>query len=227
MRVYDNRYAADLRRHDLAVRLIGHGARTETVRRWTGLSKTRVRSLCRSYSAREGESLQYRLRGPAPNSIGKILHSPEVRSEAAVLAGLCRELAVISAERSADPARTLPGLGTGEKLCSAFEVYRLALPFGTLTLEHLICLVTTLSRHEDFEIGHCADCDALILVDRLGNQRLRCALCQSDGTREARNKRLVLPKIEQPTRGSVPKPALAPGYQQLPLLEAPTIASED
>ena len=49
MRVTDDRYSRDLRRYDLAVRLIRHEARTQTIRQWTGLTDDRIRKLYRSY----------------------------------------------------------------------------------------------------------------------------------------------------------------------------------
>ena len=49
MRILDNRYSRDLRRHDLALRMIRHELRTATIIAWTGLSETRIRGLYRSY----------------------------------------------------------------------------------------------------------------------------------------------------------------------------------
>ena len=41
MRVTDDRYCRDRLRFDLALRLIGHEARTHTIRAWTGLTEDR------------------------------------------------------------------------------------------------------------------------------------------------------------------------------------------
>ena len=49
MRVTDDRYNRDRLRLELALRLIGHEARTHTIRLWTGLSDDRIRKLFRAY----------------------------------------------------------------------------------------------------------------------------------------------------------------------------------
>ena len=54
MRIFDARYVRDRVRYDLALRLIRLEARTGTIRRWTGLTDERIRTLCRSY-AREDD----------------------------------------------------------------------------------------------------------------------------------------------------------------------------
>ena len=54
MRVTDDRYSRDRQRFDLAVRMVGHEARTCTIRLWTGLTGDRIRKLIRSYLAAQG-----------------------------------------------------------------------------------------------------------------------------------------------------------------------------
>ena len=45
MRISDARFSRDLRRYQLAWRLIRHEVRTRTIERWTGLSMHRIRNL--------------------------------------------------------------------------------------------------------------------------------------------------------------------------------------
>lgn len=179
MRVHDARYLTDARRHELALRLLHHEVRTRTVRAWTGLSDDRVRRLCRTFQADETGALSHRHRGPSPQSLMRILRKAQLRAEAAAAAGLCRAHSVIPAACAPDAARDIPGLARGERLCATFETYRAALPNGTLSLEHLICLVIALSQGDEITLGACRTCGATILVDRLALERLLCLSCQS------------------------------------------------
>ena len=49
MRATDNRYAAEMAKFNLAVRMIGHEARTGTIRRCTGFSEDRIRKIYGTY----------------------------------------------------------------------------------------------------------------------------------------------------------------------------------
>src|SRR4030095_7456113 len=86
MRILDHRYNRDLRRHDLALRMIRHEVRTATIMAWTGLSGTRIRRLYRSYIP-EGAIAALRHRGPPPTSVELLLRSKELAGEAGGVAG--------------------------------------------------------------------------------------------------------------------------------------------
>ena len=49
MRFTDDRYAGELGQFELALRMIGHEARTRTIRECTGLSDDRIRKLYSRY----------------------------------------------------------------------------------------------------------------------------------------------------------------------------------
>ena len=49
MRISDDRYSRDRSRLDLALHFIRLGARTQTIRAWTGLTDDRIRKLNRDY----------------------------------------------------------------------------------------------------------------------------------------------------------------------------------
>ena len=66
MRISDDRYSRDRLRFDLALRLIGHEARTHTIRAWTGLTEDRVRKLYRTYIAEHPGETVARRRGKSP-----------------------------------------------------------------------------------------------------------------------------------------------------------------
>ena len=79
MRLTDDRYRRDRMRLELAMRLIRHEARTQTIRRWTGLSDDRIRKLFRSY-IRPGSGVR-RHRGKSPQQVGYFLRAGSTGAE--------------------------------------------------------------------------------------------------------------------------------------------------
>ena len=67
MRISEDRYSRDLRRINLAQRLIRHEVRTQWICAWTGLSDDRVRNLFRSYDKSSGRVQRHS--GPSPTRI--------------------------------------------------------------------------------------------------------------------------------------------------------------
>lgn len=176
MRILDHRYRRDLRRHDLALRLIRHELRTANVVAWTGLSVARIRKLYRSYIP-EGVLVALRHRGPAPTSVQKLLRTKNLNAEAAGLAGLCCAMGVLSLTSSSDAAQELPSLTAGERLCYAFELYQQLVPRPQISLEQLVLLVTALARGQQVALVHCTSCDGLMLVTLLYRHRRVCTHC--------------------------------------------------
>jgi hypothetical protein len=176
MRILDNRYSRDLRRHDLALRMIRHEVRTATIRAWTGLSETRIRRLYRSYVP-ETAIAALRHRGPPPTSIELLLRSKGMNAEAAGLAGLCFAIGVLSEKSLADPSRELPSLSAGERLCYAFEFYQLWVPKPQITFDQLLLLVGALARRDEVTLVHCHSCDGAMLVTVLRKPTRVCAHC--------------------------------------------------
>lgn len=198
MRISDDRYSRDLRRYNLAVRLIRHEARTQTISVWTGLSDDRVRSLCRTYVGGRDGVHAVRHRGPSPRRLGFFLRSAGMRSEAAAVAVLCRVSGVLPSRRVGEAARSLPNLTRGERLCTVYETYRAIVPASQLAIEHVILLVTALAQGDELEIGNCANCDAVILIDRLGTERRVCAACRRNN---------AAPMDEAPAQAEAPTSA--------------------
>jgi len=196
MRVLDHRYSRDLRRHDLALRMIRHEVRTSTIIAWTGLSKTRIRALYRSYIP-EGVRAALRHRGPVPRSVQPLLRSKSLNGEAAGLAGVCFFLGVLPAKPLADAASELPSIAAGERLCYAFELYQQLVPNPQITLEQLVLLVIALAQHEEIALVHCNLCDGALLGSLVSQQRRVCPHCA------------FTIQGSQEIRGASPKPAEA------------------
>jgi hypothetical protein len=184
MRRYDDRYAHDMRRHDLALRLIGYEVRTQTIARLTGLGDKRIRALYRTYY-RDGSDRQTRRhRGPAPQRASSLLESPALRSEAAAVSGLLLMFGVIQIQPRKQSQITT-GLPAGELLCRAFELYRSLVPDARIDLEHVMLLATSLSRGEEIALEQCERCGGVILIDLAEVERRVCAHCRREvGRRE-------------------------------------------
>ena len=174
MRVSEDRYTRDLRRIQLAHRLIRHEARTYWIRAFTRFTEGRIRNLLRSYGlASDGV---HRYRGSPPRLYTR-LTVPKNHSEASALAGIAFVRHLVPEERVPNAWRTLPNLDFGETLCDAFELGRLMIPGGTLNLDRFFLLVMALAERQ-LTVGHCSHCRALILLDPLGAKRRVCVHCE-------------------------------------------------
>jgi hypothetical protein len=174
MRVSEDRYTRDLRRIQLAHRLIRHEVRTYWIRAFTRFTEGRIRNLLRSYGlASDG---LHRYRGSPPRLYTR-LTVPKNHSEASALAGIAVVWHLVPEEQVPNAWRTLPSLDFGETLCDAFELCRLMIPGATLNLDRFILLVMALAERQ-LTVGHCSHCRALILLDPLGAKRRVCVSCE-------------------------------------------------
>ena len=188
MRLTEDRYSRDLRRHDLALRLIAFEARTNTICYYTGLSASRVRSLGKSdYATKDGVA-PVRHRGPSPYRASAILTDPRYREDVSIV-GAVRQLlypAFFDSFGGADAH-----LNAGEYLCAVFEGYiGLALP-PSLTFEQVLLLEKTLARGKLASTTSCTNCSALVVRDSLSLGGLRCKQCLSPETRYRNSAQMI------------------------------------
>ncbi len=176
MRVSEDRYARDLRRIELAHRLIRHEVRTYWIRAFTQQTDDRVRNLLCSY----GDELKRppRHRGTPPYNPQKLVN-PERHSEASALAGIVILWRLIPPERVPKARETLPCVELGEQLCKAFELFRIVVPGCTMTMDRLILLTMALAERQ-LTLGHCRECNAAILLDPTDIARELCQWCEKD-----------------------------------------------
>lgn len=177
MRISDDRYNRDLRRYNLALRLIRHQARTDTINRWTGLSPFRIRSIVHTYAGTSAGNGVARLRGASPRSVSLFFRSPQREKEAAILGACCRMSGALPHTPIPDPTRTFPGVERGERLCEAFENFRVMFPDSPLTIEHAVLLALALARGDEVALGSCESCKGVIVVNRLEPRRPVCFYC--------------------------------------------------
>ena len=174
MRVSEDRYTRDLRRIQLAHRLIRHEVRSYWIRAFTRFTEGRIRNLLRSYGlASDGV---HRYRGSPPRLYTRLV-VPKKHSEASALAGLAFIWHLVPEQPVPNAWRMLPSLDFGEAVCDAFELFRHMIPGGTLNLDRFILLVMALAERQ-LTVGHCSHCRALILLDPLGAKRRICVHCE-------------------------------------------------
>jgi hypothetical protein len=188
MRLSDDRYESDRRKYALALSMVEHGARIQTVTRWTGLSKYRIQTLTRSY---ESATRTHRKRGDSPHQPAYFCKSLKIERESTALAYIALQMQAIPEAIVPDARKSLPGLARGERLMSAFEVYRALLPEPLISLEHAILLITELAERRTLILERCASCNDLMVVDRLGRRHETCPFCRSQPRSNARPPNLL------------------------------------
>jgi Flagellar transcriptional activator (FlhC) len=176
MRISDDRYRRERLRMELALRFLGHEARTQTIRAWTGLSDDRIRKLYRSYMSQARRQLP-RHRGKSPHSTAYFTRSQQLQLESTVLASMLSLLGVIPAPDPGAAAAALPGLTRGALLCAAFEAYCAVVPAAQISFEHAVFLASALTRGDQLQLSGCAGCGGLLVTERFLVRDPRCHLC--------------------------------------------------
>jgi hypothetical protein len=212
MRISEDRFSRDLRRINLAQRMIRHEVRTQWIILWTGFNERRVQRLFCSYEKARG--LLVRPRGRMPRKITAFLRSPTLRAEASAAAGLAFAMHILPREPVRNAERELPSLERGERLCQVFELYRQLLPESRLTLDQLIHLVMALAEGTEIRIAHCTSCHAALLVDPFGSGRRQCAHCR-DGSRKFSRAGAEVDSSGEDLRPLLDPPAGEPRQEQL------------
>ena len=178
MRISDDRYARDLRRYDLARRMIEYEARTTTIAEWTGLTKYRIQTLFREYT-QLGEHTRHR--GLSPFQPAFFSRSLLHECESSALAAIELDMEIIPAQIMPEAAKWLPGLARGERLLNAFDLFRALVPETKISLEHAVLLAKELAGARSLGLRRCARCDGLMVVDRFGPLHDDCAFCRLEG----------------------------------------------
>jgi len=179
MRITDNRYAAEIARFNLAVRMIGHEARTGTIRKCTGFSEDRIRKIYGTYFKNEKGNTVKRRRGKTPRQIASFLVSNHRQSEATVLGCFFIYSGVLLpglADGHAHRTR-LGNLEFGQRFCDAFETYLSLHPAPELCFEKAWNLYQALAIEQELYFAPCADCSGIYVQDRYALDYRHCPFC--------------------------------------------------
>lgn len=165
----------DIRRRQLAKRLVFHHARTQTVTEFTGLSRNQLETL----RGRWNVPTNARHRGPSPTSFTEFFRNAKAVQEATAAAVLFDLLDVRNGSRTAD-SRGSTRLEQGERLCYVFEALQACFPHLELEFEHMMLLASGLSRGEALRLGSCAQCGSALLVDNFAARMPSCKHCSRE-----------------------------------------------
>jgi hypothetical protein len=173
MDAYVSRESLDreLRRRQLAKRLVIHHARTQTIFRLTGLSRHQLATLRERWRI----TADMRHRGPSPNSFSGFFSNQRARDESAALAVFWRILGGVEADESSEQITMVE---MGERICDVIEAFVACFPATALELEHVTLLARGIEEGDAIRLATCANCEALILADLLGTRRRLCSHCQ-------------------------------------------------
>jgi hypothetical protein len=185
MRVTDNRYAGEIEKFDLAMRMIGHEARTGTIRICTGFTEDRIRKLYSTYfkaansKMSDGQNIKRR-RGKSPRQITRFVSSTRRQVEATVLACLYLYCGVfdLDAEGRATHKHSGNGIALGSRLCQAFESYLHLYPQPGLSFEWAWNLYHALLESRELYFAWCETCTGPYVQDAYALDYQRCPLCE-------------------------------------------------
>ena len=164
-KVGNERFDRHYRRIHLGLRLMSHRARARTASDWSGLALDQLVTLRRRWMP----DAEYGPRGPRPTSYRPFFASALKASHAALFAGIHRMVGFTS---------SVPSLEGGEKLCTAYEIYREWEPGAHLEFDYALLLATEVHKAEEVELVRCQSCGCALLIDKLGKVQRNCAWCR-------------------------------------------------
>jgi len=189
--VTDDRLGGYFRRYQLALRMMSHGARTQTVVEWSKLTRDQLVTQRRRW----GFAPEDRQRGPAPSAFHVFFRSRRHRGDAALFAALCHNAgAIIARLDDGQRPRFEPNLENGERFCDALETFREWAPEAELDFEHAMQLARGVVEGVHVTLGWCSDCRAIMLFEGTRRVYANCGFCRPDretSAREERDERVV------------------------------------
>ena len=125
MRLTDDRYSGERSQFELALRMIGHEARTHTIKQCTGLSDDRIRKLYSTYFLNAGHTAVKRRRGKSPRQVTRYVKNAENQMQATSLVALfvASFLIRIDDAGKVHACWPRPDVEFGHRLCRAYETY--------------------------------------------------------------------------------------------------------
>ncbi len=187
MRLTDDRYACERRQFELALRMIGHEARTRTIRECTGLSDDRIRKLYSTYFRNAGREGIKRRRGKSPRQVQHYVKSPANQLQATTLVALyCAGLLVrVDDDDSVHCCWPRPDVDFGHRLCRAYETYLVLHEEAQLSFEWAWNLLHCIAWNDELYLAACDHCDARYVQDAYALDNRTCPACDigsSSGT---------------------------------------------
>jgi len=175
MRVTDDRYRNERSRFELAMRMIAHEARTNTISYWTGLSDDRIRKVYDTYFRSPAGAVRRR-RGKSPSQIAPLIESPQRALESGVLAHLMLHGGLFCTAGARQPVLR-HNIELGQCFCDCYEAYRCVVPEPSLSFEWVWNLLMNIRSGEELGLRHCTQCGTVHLTDLLAVPGSACPVC--------------------------------------------------
>jgi len=179
--VTDGRFERHQRRIQLGLRLLAHGARAQTACDWSELSPDKLIAYKRQWLPEVGDGF----RGPAPTSFHPFFRSYLRLGHATVFASIHQSLCqrTMPAGKSWD---LQPCLENGERLCTAYEIFRAWEPNAELDFDQAVLLARGTASTTDIELIRCSQCQSAMLIDKWARRREVCTGCSGRRSATAR-----------------------------------------
>jgi hypothetical protein len=174
MRATDDRYRGEQARFELAMRMIGHEARTGTIRYWTGLSDDRIRKLYTAYF-KHADLRVRRRRGRSPSQIAPLVKTPLRALESGIFAKLLAANRILP-NNDQHPCLE-KNIRLGHRFCECYETYRALVPRPTLNFEWGWNLLVSIRRGDELGMQQCEFCGVCYIVDLLALPKNTCPGC--------------------------------------------------
>jgi len=202
MHISNHRYFRERQRHDLALRMIRHEARTCTIKSCTGLTEDRIRRLCQTYAV-HAEALPIRRRGKSPQRIAFFTRNAHLSFETSCLTSVFAAFGLLQRAYAASaPSADATSLEYGALFCDAFETHRQLSRSAQITFEHAWFLLQQLNAGRTVHLTRCRQCHGQYLRDALNTAA--CPTCRLK--RESRPRRAV----RTPSASLLPARGLSP-----------------
>lgn len=174
MHISNDRYFRERQRHDLALRMIRHEARTCTIRSCTGLTEDRIRKLYKAFAEHVMTIPLRRKRGKSPRQISYFTRTTQLQLESSLLVSTFTAFGLLP--RQSPPP--LVSVRLGQSFCAAYETHRQLPHTGGISFEHAWFLWRLLSERRGVWTTRCRQCQGQYLRDHLNITRHDCPLCK-------------------------------------------------
>jgi hypothetical protein len=184
MHISNDRYFLDRQRHDLALRMIRHEARTCTIRSCTGLTDDRIRRLYKTYASHAEALTVRRHRGKSPRQASFFTRNVQVQFESSLLACAFASFGLLTGES----ARTM-SLQRARLFCDAYETHRQLCAATAISFEHAWFLLQLVQQNSLLRAARCRHCDSQYLRHQQQPGGRSCPICRLNAPATARRKR--------------------------------------
>ncbi len=167
--------------------MIGHEARTRTIRECTGLSDDRIRKLYATYFRDSGNLSVKRRRGKSPRQVTRYVKNAENQLQSTTLVALfCAGLLVrIDGKNRVQARWPRPDVEFGHRLCRAYETYKLLHENARLSFEWAWNLLHCISYNDELYLASCRRCNSRYVQDSYALDRKICPACSMGTGRES------------------------------------------